>query len=151
MITKGSKIKLTQPMGPFTNVGEVCEVLDVMEDGTIRFRFGGYHLGYMSYGEYKTYFEEYIEKKHEWTEWKAEYVSYHDLQGIHVMIPVEWRTDNEKRVQMRYKRPDETWVHTRTSCYPGDTFEVERGKKLARLRLAAKMVAEMVEDMAKEW
>lgn len=44
---KGDKIKLVKPMGMFTNVGEICEVVDVNEDGVISFKFGknGFHLG----------------------------------------------------------------------------------------------------------
>ena len=52
MITKGSKIQLVKPMGVFDNIGEVCEVVNVTEDGVISFKFGnGMHLGCMSYGE----------------------------------------------------------------------------------------------------
>ena len=35
MITKGSKIKLINPMGVFDNIGEICEVTNVAEDGVL--------------------------------------------------------------------------------------------------------------------
>lgn len=57
MITKGNEIRLIKPMGVFDNIGEVCEVTDVSEDGVISFRFGGSHLGCMSYNEFEKYFE----------------------------------------------------------------------------------------------
>lgn len=57
MITKGNEIRLIKPMGVFDNIGEVCEVTDVSEDGVISFKFGGYHLGCMSYNEFEKYFE----------------------------------------------------------------------------------------------
>ena len=57
MLIQGSKIKLVKPMGIFDNIGEICEVTDVSEDGVIHFRFGGYHLGCMSYNEFEKYFE----------------------------------------------------------------------------------------------
>ncbi len=54
---KGDLIRLTIPMGVFDNIGEVCEVTDVSEDGIISFKFGGCHLGCMSYNEFEKYFE----------------------------------------------------------------------------------------------
>lgn len=56
-MTKGDRIKLVRPMGVFDNIGEVCEVISVSEDGLIGFKFGGHNLGYMSYDEFKKYFE----------------------------------------------------------------------------------------------
>lgn len=65
MITNGSKIQLVSPMGVFTNVGEVCEVIDINTYGgvvSISFKFGnGRHLGVMSFDEYQKYFKEYEE------------------------------------------------------------------------------------------
>lgn len=59
MLVNGDKIRLIRPMGEFTNIGEVCDVTSVAEDGTISFRFGccGIHLGCMSYNEFEKYFE----------------------------------------------------------------------------------------------
>lgn len=54
---KGDEIKLVAPMGVFDNIGEICEVTDVSEDGIISFKFGGCHLGCMSYNEFEKYFE----------------------------------------------------------------------------------------------
>ncbi|ENZ28633.1 hypothetical protein [Enterocloster clostridioformis] len=57
-MTKEDKIKLVKPMGAFTNVGEVCDIVDISEDGIISFKFGeGVHLGCMSYDEFERYFE----------------------------------------------------------------------------------------------
>lgn len=58
MLVKGDKIRLVKPMGMFTNVGEVCHVLNVAQNGDITFMFGnGMHKGYMSENEFNTYFE----------------------------------------------------------------------------------------------
>ena len=65
---KGDKIRLVKPMGVFKNVGEICEVTDVAEGGVISFRFGGYHLGCMSYDEFLKYFEQ-VEKR-VWSKWE---------------------------------------------------------------------------------
>lgn len=57
-MTKEDKIKLVKPMGAFTNVGEVCDIVDISEDGIISFKFcEGVHLGCMSYDEFERYFE----------------------------------------------------------------------------------------------
>ena len=63
MLVKGDKIKLVKPMGLFTNVGEVCDVINV-EHGIITFQFGeGMHMGCMSDNEFEKYFEKYEEPK----------------------------------------------------------------------------------------
>lgn len=55
---KEDKIRLVKPMGAFTNVGEVCNIVDISEDGIIIFTFSeGVHLGCMSYDEFEKYFE----------------------------------------------------------------------------------------------
>lgn len=56
MIKKDDRIKLVKPMGAFTNVGEICEVLDVTNDA-VDFRFGNYHKGQISMDELAKYFE----------------------------------------------------------------------------------------------
>lgn len=64
---KGDKIKLVKKMGMFDNIGEICEVINVDENGVISFRFGinGIHLGCMSYNEFEKYFELVQETKRE--------------------------------------------------------------------------------------
>lgn len=62
MLKKGDKIQLLKPMGMFDNVGEVCEVVKVLDDGTISFSFGnGLHMGVMSEDEFGKYFKYYDE------------------------------------------------------------------------------------------
>lgn len=63
MLVKGDKIKLVKPMGVFTNVGEICEVMDVSAEGVISFKFGKVHMGCMSIDEFKKYFVKYEEPK----------------------------------------------------------------------------------------
>lgn len=56
-ITKNSKLRLIKPMGIFDNIGEVCDVLDIVDD-VIYFKFGnGVHMGCMSADELQKYFE----------------------------------------------------------------------------------------------
>lgn len=80
MITKGTKIRLVKKMGVFDNIGEVCEVTSVSEDGIISFRFGGFHLGCMSYSEFEKYFE-YVEE---------------DTEKRELLSLFEWCKSNDK-------------------------------------------------------
>lgn len=62
-VTKNSKIKLVKPMGIFDNIGEICEVMDVI-DGVIYFKFGNeMHMGFMPADELEKYFELVVEEK----------------------------------------------------------------------------------------
>ena len=152
MITKGSQIELIKPMGLFTNVGEVCEVVNVTEDGVISFRFGeGRHLGCMSYDEYGKYFKEYekpnkINKK-PWTKWEKTNLFYFDMDAQKACVPIKYRY-NGYRVQLQtdYK---ENNLKARASCHSTDTFDLETGLDLASARLVVKLLNREVENMAK--
>lgn len=92
MIVKGNEIRLVKPMGVFDNIGEICEVTDVSEDGVISFRFGGCHLGCMSYNEFEKYFElvdkEIPEENDEDTDSMVENKEVYEL--------IEWCKENDK-------------------------------------------------------
>lgn len=157
---KGDKIKLVKPMGAFTNVGEVCEVTDIRGNGSIWFRFGGVHLGCMSYDEYEKYFEPVKEKvKREWSEWKC--CSYNlnldysvEDFGICIQDTIEdfgdiCYRDNGKRVQVRIGS-DKKYLRASATCCDEDTFNLQVGVKLALKRLFPKILAYLIECDAKE-
>lgn len=152
---KGDKIKLVKPMGAFTNMGEICEVVDVQNGGVISFKFGGgKHLGCMSYDEFERYFElvsvenKVEKKKHEWAKWQPTDTSfYNPVTDIFEVIELEWRTDNEKRVQVRMK--NDRQIRSRSSCYKDDKFSVADGYFLAKYRLYIKWVSKVVDDYVK--
>lgn len=93
MITKGNGIRLIKPMGVFDNIGEICEVTDVSDDGVISFKFGGCHLGCMSYNEFEKYFE-LVEKE------IPEEKNYKDTDSMvenkEVYELIEWCKENDK-------------------------------------------------------
>ncbi|RKI83838.1 hypothetical protein D7V90_08080 [bacterium 1xD42-87] len=93
MITKGNEIRLIKPMGVFDNIGEVCEVTDVSEDGVISFKFGGCHLGCMSYNEFEKYFE--LVKK-EVPEEKSDEDADSMTENKEVYELIEWCKENDK-------------------------------------------------------
>lgn len=154
---KGDKIKLVKPMGAFTNVGEICEVVDVQNGGVISFKFGGgKHLGCMSYDEFGRYFElvsgedKVEKKKHGWTEWKEVIVLsgfYNPITNKHIHVKLEFRTDNEKRVQVRVK--DDPQLRSCSSCYKDDKFSVDDGYDLAKYRVYIKWLSKVIDEYAK--
>ena len=145
---KGEKIRLVRKMGAFTNVGEICEVIDVAEGGIISFRFGpgGYHLGCMSYDEYQKYFEPVVEEKKPrvWTEWKPAVVEYCDFSNERCLCNVFYRHDG-KRVQIK----SVGWeVKAEASCHHEDEFDLAKGINLAKMRLIVKILAKQVKEIA---
>ena len=90
-MTKGDLIRLVKPMGVFDNVGEICEVTDVSEDGVISFRFGGSHLGCMSYNEFEKYFELVEEETIEDDEIDDEEMENKELRDL-----FDWCKNNDK-------------------------------------------------------
>lgn len=93
MITKGNEIRLIKPMGVFDNIGEVCEVIDVSEDGVISFKFGGCHLGCMSYNEFEKYFK--LVKK-EVPEEESDEDADSMAENKEVYELIEWCKENDK-------------------------------------------------------
>ena len=62
MLVKGDLIKVEQPVSGVLKIGEICEVIDVDDNGAISFKFGnGVHKGCMSYNEFEEHFSK-VEK-----------------------------------------------------------------------------------------
>lgn len=140
MIIEGSRIELVKEMGPFTNIGEVCEVVKVTEYGVISFKLGnGFHLGCMSYAEYETYFRPYEEPKKiakEWTDWAKCEMEHIDKNGVYDVI-IETRNNGKK---FQVKTVDfHVVLRAEATCSPTDEFNCTDGYDLAVARLRAKM------------
>lgn len=153
---KGDKIRLVKPMGIFTNVGEVCEVTDVMDGGIICFRFGDTHLGCMSYDEFKKYFEivEYEYSKRSWTKWLS--VPY-EISLAYTENDITINDEdfgnllyrhNGKQVQVKILAESKV-LRASATCYKTDKFDLHKGLRLASKRLFAKVLAYMAECNAK--
>ena len=142
---KGDKIKLVKPMGAFTNIGEVCEVIDVNEGGVISFKFGnGLHLGCMSYDEFLKYFEMVEEKpKRMWTEWQRDEVKVYNPFNVPITIGIRYR-HNGKKIQVRANG-----MKAESTCSRYDEFDFEKGFKLAIARFRVKYLSNAVKIYAK--
>lgn len=132
---KGDKIKLIRKMGVFDNIGEICEVTDVTDDGVICFRFGenGMHLGCMSYNEFEKYFELVNSK---WTDWIKTNIGYFNLDKSYCLIPIEYRHNN-KNFQMRTMGNS---LKSEAVCNKCDTFDFNKGFNLGKRRLIIKIL-----------
>ena len=159
MITKGSKIQLIKPMGIFDNIGEVCEVVNVTEDGVISFRFGGYHLGCMSYDEFQKYFIVYeeennmkdhnINKKRIWSDWVYDTFLYLRLNGEKYFVPVKYRT-NGKIIDLRTDaeyNPEIKAIKVKAFCHKNDEFDLDKGLNIADARLQIELMKNELEDI----
>ena len=137
----GDKIKLVKPMGVFKNIGEICDVVNITEDGVISFRFGGCHLGCMSYDEFLKYFEK-VEVR-VWSEWKNDLLEVFDINGFMTRLAIRYR-DNGRRVQVRYGT-----LKTESCCHNEDTFDFNKGYELAKNRMFIKYLSKQVDVIAK--
>lgn len=142
---KGDRIKLIKKMGAFNNIGEICEIIDIQEGGVIYFKFGGCHLGCMSYDEYEKYFEKVEEPvKRNWSKWSlAHELTFIDIKGDEKTIKYQYR-DNGKRVQVR-----SGVLKAGSSCYDEDEFSLSSGLELAEMRLVVKYLDNQVKSIAK--
>lgn len=143
---KGDRIKLVKKMGVFDNIGEICEVTDIQEGGVICFKFGGCHLGCMSYDEYEKYFEK-VETpvKRTWTKWCLNEFRFTDINGKDIKCNYLYRT-NGKKVQIRCG----AFKAEATCCKDkDDEFEIEKGLNLAKKRLVIKYLDNQVKSIAK--
>ena len=143
MLIKGDKIKLVKTMGCFDNIGEVCEVVSISEDAVIAFKFGGVHLGCMSYNEFEKYFEKVESTKQDWTEWEEKKVGYYNVNNDFVYTTIEYR-HNGVKVQTRCDG-----LKGRSSCNKVDNFDLYKGLKIATARLLVKILSSEIEELAK--
>lgn len=142
---KGDRIKLVKKMGVFDNIGEICEVTDIQEGGVICFKFGGYHLGCMSYDEYEKYFEKVkTPVKRTWSKWSSPFeMTFSDIRDGKRTISCQSRT-NGKKVQVR-----SGVFKAEATCCKDDVFDFEKGLTLAKSRLIVKYLDNQVKSIAK--
>lgn len=142
---KGDRIKLVKKMGVFDNIGEICEVTDIQEGGVICFKFGGYHLGCMSYDEYEKYFEKVkTPVKRTWSKWSSPLeMTFSDIRDGKRTISYQSRT-NGKKVQVR-----SGVFKAEATCCKDDVFDFEKGLTLAKSRLIVKYLDNQVKSIAK--
>lgn len=145
---KGDRIKLVQPMGVFTNIGEICEVIDVSTGGVISFKFGGgLHLGCMSYDEFEKHFELVeVKPKNSWTKWDSveelmgNYSYYNPFNGFLNTINAVYKTNGKKVIV----KDLDTKIKAHSTCHKNDTFDLFKGIDIAMYRLIGKDINNII-------
>lgn len=154
MLLKGGKIKLVKEieelksMG-YGNIGDVYEIVDI-KNGGIQFKFGGMHLGIMSYNEFEEYFKKikYEENnktestpiKLTWTEWKP---CSDVLKNDPSAKNYSYKT-NGKRVIVKYNLIN---VTSKNSCHPDDIFDIHIGVELGMAQIKEKMILNTIKKL----
>lgn len=141
MLIKGDKIKLIKKMGVFDNIGEICEVVEIMEGGAINFKFGKYNLGCMSYNEYEKYFEKVENVRTKWSEWMSCALVVGDAGERY-----EYKTNNTK---VLVRLIDSGLYKSKSSCYKEDKFDLALGIKLAIARSELKAAQQNLDEIMK--
>lgn len=130
MLVKGDKIKLIKPMGAFTNVGEICEVTDVSEDGVISFRFGKVHLGCMSADEFSNFFKKYEPKS----------VSIERIEEVMNNSKVSVQTLFEKCTVVAVKLPCGHVIVESSSCIDKENYNENMGVEICMNKIKDRVV-----------
>lgn len=136
MLIVGDKIELVKKMGVFDNIGEKCEIVGIDENCMISFRFGGYHMGCMSYDEFEKYFKK-VEKR----EWIVRYDFPSDMSFLTTNIKIK---ENGRCVVVRSDKYD---LSARATCHSEDMFDFKKGFEIAMLRLAKKIVDKELREL----
>lgn len=149
MITKGMKLIVTKPVGNILKVGEVCEILDIVEGSLISFKFGkdGYLKGMMTFDECEKHFAEYEEVKSKpkktWSKWEYRRWDYFNIHGYRQYVDIKFRSNGEC-VQMRCRN-----LKSSARCHQLDTFDLVTGVNIAWKRMQIKILQEELEDYLK--
>lgn len=137
MLKKGDKIQLLKPMGMFDNVGEVCEVVNVLDDGTISFSFGnGLHMGVMSDDEFGKYFKIYDEPVKKPTKNRVTSDMVDELIDNSEVI-VDTLFDNCTMVALRL--PNSFVIVETSACVDPDNYSEEIGFDICMERIRNKV------------
>ena len=132
MLNKNDKIVLVKKMGMFDNIGEVCDVTAVEEDGTIWFAFGGgKHLGCMSEDEFEKYFEVYEE---------PERMTFDDAMDIVEHCDIMVDTVFDRCTVMCCQLPNEFVIVESSACIDKDMYSEEVGIRICKEKIAAKIL-----------
>lgn len=134
MLNKGDKIELVAPMGLFTNIGEICEVMDIGGDGLIWFKFGnGMHMGCMSPDEFDKYFKKY-EEPEETLAVDGEYVDW-AIENSEINVS----TMHDKCTIVTCKLPNGFVIVESSSCVDPKNYDKELGVEICMERIANKV------------
>lgn len=135
MIKKGDKIELVKPMGIFTNIGEICDVIDVTEEGMICFKFGEIHMGCMSEDEFEKYFVKYEEPE----AIKVNTVTAEHIEEIMNHSKVTVQTVFDKCTVVACQLPNGFVIVESSACVDPTNYDVDMGVEICMQRITDKV------------
>lgn len=116
MLIKGNKVKMIKALGDFNKVGDIFEVTNISDEGSITIK-APYGIGIMSYKEFEQNFEIYKEIK--WTDWIK----------IDGKLSCYYKTNNVDTVIVK-----RLGVVKEARLHPDDVFDLNVGIEIAYLR-----------------
>ncbi len=130
MVKRGDKIRLVKEMAFFKNVGEVCEVVEVIDDTCVVFTFGdnGVRVGAVDMNSFKTFFEIYEELEEE----MAEAISV-DLEYIKYLIDnsdITVDTKFDKCTIVTVKLPNGFIITESSTCVDPKNYDEQMGYEI---------------------
>lgn len=134
MLTKGNKIKMVKELPGFNRVGDIFEVVNVNDDGSITIK-SSYGVGIMSYKEFEEYFKVVEELK--WVKLNDYIINpgkdlVNSLCNLSIgkIGDMEIKTDNEEFVMLKFG----DYV-VEAKLHPDDEFDLIKGIKICLCRL----------------
>ena len=148
MLLTGDEIRVKKPMG-ILDVGTVCTVISLGDNGVITFNFGGGGLyGCMSFDEFEKHFEKIDKSKTKpklvWTKWKKDVLTF-KYDDVIYHYDFFFKT-NGKRVLM--KTVDNIKSHA--TCHCDDEFVLMDGIDIAKKRLVPKLIKRIIDKQIAE-
>lgn len=135
MLVNGDKIVLKKPIGNiFTNVGEICDVLEVDDKcGIIKFSFcNGLHMGIMSNDEFAEYFDKYeVPKKNTVTNEMIEQIMNHSEVIVNTLF--------DKCTVVACKLPNGFVIVESSSCVDPENYDEKMGVDICMKRIIDKV------------
>lgn len=132
MLVKGDKIVAKKSVFNIIAEGEICEVHEV-SDNVIKFRFGGLHMGSMSFDEYEEYFEKYEEPK------KAPTVTQERIEEIMNNSKVIVTTVFDKCTIVTCQLPNGFVIVESSACVSPENYDEKIGTEICMNKIIDKV------------
>ena len=145
MLMVGDKVRLIKPMQCGLNdIGEIFNV-DSIHDYTDIVLSNKRTTCFISFREYKEYFENVLQTENSWTDWILDEIKFFNYDdGREQKTDCYYRT-NGKRVQVK-----SGGLRAEACCCKKDQFNLNKGLRLAKMRLMIKWFSNRVETFAKK-
>ena len=145
MLMVGDKVRLIKPIQyGMTDIGEIFNVKQIENQNTIII-CNEKKRCFITYKEYEEYFENILKATNSWTDWILDEIKFFNYDdGREQKTDCYYRT-NGKRVQVK-----SGGLRAEACCCKKDQFNLNKGLRLAKMRLMVKWFNNRVEAFAKK-